>query len=1055
MIEKIFSMKVSVLVLFLFAAIIGGATFIENDYGTQTARALVYSSRWFEFFLLYFILLLLYNMFKYKSYKTKPSVFLFHIAFLVIAIGAAITRYVGYEGVMHIREGHSSNTITSDTKVLRIHIEDGKDVKDFEQKVLFSSMTTNHFTKTFDVNGKKVNIKLVEYLPAAQQGLVTDEKNGKRVLELMVSAGGKGQPIYLEDGDFYDADSFIIAFNHKIEQPTKPVLNIRTKRDGTLEVESGFDIDTLSMLTRKRGHLSKGVNPFTPKKLYQFNNNSVVLKDIHEKSVIKFISSAHKTKRGKPEMATYEIDVNGKKTKVNLFAYDGIISDIKRVELDGVDISLYLGVHKIPVPFSVKLIDFKLERYPGSMSPSSYSSDVELTDKEKGIEAMPYKIYMNHVLDHRNYRLFQSSYDPDERGTILSVNHDPGTLPTYLGYILLALGMIWNLFDPKGRFQKLLRGARKLQTSIAILVTIFTLGYVTPLQATSLPTLDENMTKMINVYPAESVDKFAHITLQDRRGRMKPVDTLAHEVIAKLAGKSTIYGVDPTAMFLGMTVNPKEYQELPMIKIGHPSIAKDLGLSEDVKYAKFSDFFTKNGEYKLEKQINDSMRKKPLEKSVYDKELVKVDERLNVAYMVYTGTLLQIYPKPNDKTNKWMNPQDAITKFPKELSEMVRMMTVYLFQGATDIEKSGETTKFNQAINLINMYQKKFGSEVLLDPKSVNIEIEYNKLGLLSKLVPLYILVGLILLMASFVNVVKPNSSLKYINRIAWILLIIGFIVHLIGMGIRWYIAGHAPWSNAYESIVFIAAATMVAGLIFARKSPFTLGATGLLAGITMGVAHLNFINPEITNLVPVLKSYWLMIHVATIISGDGFLGLGSMLSLLVLILFIMKRSENKNIDRSIKELSNIAEMSLIVGLFLLTIGNFLGGVWANESWGRYWGWDSKETWAAVTILIYATILHLRFIPKFNNPFAFNVASLWGYSTVLMTYFGVNYYLSGLHSYAAGEPIPLPDWVIPSVVGLFILTLLAAKSKENIKLALIILSPFILWVAGLLIMLKF
>jgi len=329
-------------------------------------------------------------------------------------------------------------------------------------------------------------------------------------------------------------------------------------------------------------------------------------------------------------------------------------------------------------------------------------------------------------------------------------------------------------------------------------------------------------------------------------------------------------------------------------------------------------------------------------------------------------------------------------------------------------------------------------------------------LGLLSKLVPLYILVGLILLIASFVNIVKPNPTLKWITSISWILMIIGFAIHLIGMGMRWYIAGHAPWSNAYESIVFIAASTVVAGLIFARKSPFTLGATALLAGITMGVAHMNFINPEITNLVPVLKSYWLMIHVATIISGDGFLGLGSMLSLLVLILFIMRKEGNsENIDRSIKELTNIAEMSLIIGLFLMTVGNFLGGVWANESWGRYWGWDAKETWAAVTILVYATVLHLRFIPKLNNPFAFNVASLWSYSTVIMTYFGVNYYLSGLHSYAAGAPMPLPSWVIPSVIALFVLTLFAAKSWKNIKLVFIILSPFILWVAGLLFMLKF
>jgi len=233
------------------------------------------------------------------------------------------------------------------------------------------------------------------------------------------------------------------------------------------------------------------------------------------------------------------------------------------------------------------------------------------------------------------------------------------------------------------------------------------------------------------------------------------------------------------------------------------------------------------------------------------------------------------------------------------------------------------------------------------------------------------------------------------------------------------------------------------------------LGATALLAGITMGVAHMNFINPEITNLVPVLKSYWLMIHVATIISGDGFLGLGSILSLLVLLLYIIKRGENENIDRAIKELTNIAEMSLIVGVFLMTVGTFLGGVWANESWGRYWGWDSKETWAAVTSLVYATVLHLRFIPALKGPFAFNVASLWSYSTVIMTYFGVNYYLSGLHSYAAGAPIPLPSWVVPSAIALFVLTLVAAKSMKNIKLVFMILSPLILWVAGLLFMLKY
>jgi len=1055
MLNKIFSMKMTVLVLFLFGAIVGGATFIENDYGTQTAQALIYNSRWFEVFLLYFILLMLYNMSKYKSYKSKPSVFIFHTAFLVIAIGAAITRYIGYEGVMHIREGHIASSMISSKKVLKIHVGEGTDAIDYEQDILFSSMTKNHLKKSWDIDGKKVSFDLVRYLPAGEQSLVPDAVNGKKVLELMVASGGKGQPVFLMDGTVHDAGSFMLTFNETIESPTKPILNIRSKADGTFEIENDFPIKTLSMLTREEDELKKGFNPFTKKKLYQFSGNSVVLKNAHEKSVMKFVSKSLKTKNGKPEIATFMIDVNGEKSKVDLFSYAGDVSEIQRVTVGGVKIAMYLGARKIPVPFSIKLIDFELERYPGSMSPSSYSSDVELIDHSEGIDGMPYKIYMNHVLDHRNYRLFQSSYDQDEKGTVLSVNHDPGTWPTYIGYILLTLGMLWNLIDKNGRFQKLLKGARKLQGASAILVTLFALSFSTPLQAAKLPTLDANMTKMINAYSQESVEKFGRLILQDSRGRMKPVDTLAHEIIAKLAGKSTIYGVEPTAMLLGMTVEPKKYQFIPMIKVDHTRIAKELGMPEGAKYAKFYDFFTQEGEYKLKNQMDVSIRKKPLDKNLYDKELVKVDERLNVAYMIYTGSLLQMYPEPHSEANKWMNPQDAIEKFPKEIAEMVRMMTIYLFQGAEKIQQTGETVQFDKAINLINMYQKKFGSEVMPSSDVIDVEIKYNKLGLLSKLVPLYLLVGLVLLIAAFVNIVKPNRSLKYIMSISWVLMIIGFAIHLGSMAMRWYIGGHAPWSNAYESIVFIAGATMVAGLIFARKSPFTLGATGLLAGITMGVAHMNFINPEITNLVPVLKSYWLMIHVATIIAGDGFLGLGSMLSLLVLILFIMKRGENENIDRSIKELTNIAEMSLIVGLFLLTIGNFLGGIWANESWGRYWGWDAKETWAAVTILVYATILHLRFIPQFKNPFAFNVASLWGYSTVIMTYFGVNYYLSGLHSYAAGAPMPLPNWVIPSVIALLVLTLIAAKSWKNIKIVFIILSPLILWVAGLLFMLKY
>ena len=1055
MLKHILSMKVAVWLLFLFGAIIGAATFIENDYGTQTAKALIYSSRWFEFFLLYFILVLIYNIIKYKSYKKKKwSVFVFHMSFLVIAIAAAMTRYIGYEGIMHIREGQSSNTMVSDVKVLQLDVLGASEKAYFEKPMLLSSMTENEFSKTMTVGDKEVHFELIKYLPAAEKVLVPDQK-GKMFLELKVAnEKGESSDIRLTEDEHYDAGTFILAFNHASHgESRKPLFNISSK-DGKLEVTTEFPLNTLSMITREEANLSKGVNAFEMKKLYQFEKNAVVLKEVHEKSIIEYSSSSLKTKPGKPEMLTLKVSSGDESEEVNLFAYKGNKGEVNELTVNGVDVAITLGAKVIKLPFSLKLIDFELERYPGSNSPSSYASDVELTDKEAGIESQPFRIYMNHVLDHKSYRFFQSSYDQDEKGTILSVNHDPGTLPTYLGYLLLAIGMIWNIFSRNGRFQKLLRSARKLQGLSAAVAILFALSFTTPIQAAALPTLDENVSEIIHNYDKESINRFSKLLTQDAGGRMKPIDTLAHEIVSKLTGKTSIYGVEPSAIFLGMTVEPNFYQNIAMLKVDHSRVAEELGLDKSAKYAAFSDFFEKDGTYKLSKQVSESVRKKPLDKNKYDNELIKVDERLNIAYMVYTGSLLKIYPVPHDANNKWMNPEDAITKFPEEVGKMVRMMTVHLFSGVSEYQKSGNSKTLQDALNLVELYQKKFGSEVLLSAGQVDMEVKYNKLGLLSKLVPLYLLVGILLLIAAFVHVIKPTFSMKKIMTVAWSLTIVGFIVHVIGMGMRWYISDHAPWSNSYESIVFIAASTVLAGLVFARRSPFTLAAAVLLGGITMAVAHMSFINPEITNLVPVLKSYWLMIHVATIIAGDGFLGLGSILSLLVLILFILRKDGKENIDRSIKELTNIAEMSLIIGLFLMTIGNFLGGVWANESWGRYWGWDAKETWAAVSILVYATVLHLRFIPKLNNPFAFNVASLWAYSTVIMTYFGVNYYLSGLHSYAAGAPIPLPSWVIPSVIGLFILTLVAAKTKENIKVALIVLSPLIIWVAGLIFMLK-
>ena len=1017
--------------LFAFAVIAGAGTFIENDFGTQTARALIYKAQWFELFLAYFTAIVVYNIFKYKTYKSKPSVFLFHFSFLIIAIGALITRYVGYEGIMHIREGQSVNKMVSDAKILELQATDGKNKAGLEKVLYFSSMTSNSLHESLKVGDKIVKVDLLEYLPTAEYQMVPDPK-GQTILELKISAGGKGKMHYLTKGTTEDLGAFYVSYDVPISATDKPTFKI-SGEPNALKVDFPFIMKTLNMDTKNSDEIKGGTNDLHMRTLYRFGTNAVVLKSVNEKSKLKVVSNFIKVKPNMPEYIKLKVSVGDKSKIVVAKPNKGKVGELQEVELDGVKVALRIGAKIIDVPFSIKLLDFELERYPGSMTPASYSSQVVLIDKEANL-TMPYHIYMNHILDYKNYRLFQSSYDPDEKGTVLSVNHDPGTLPTYIGYVLMALGMFWSLITPKGRFRKLLKGARKLQTGTAAVALLALLALHPQSAQAAAPKVDAATLKTMQSYNLEHTLNFGKLAVQDHQGRMKPMDTVAHDVVSKITRRSSLYDVEPTQMLLGMIMQPELYQNVPMIYIGHKKIAVRLGLPEDTKYAKFSDFFKKSdGAYKIFDEVTASSRKKPLEKSKYDKELIKVDERVNVAFMAYQGSLMRIYPKPNDDNNKWMAPMDAIKAFSPEHVQEVKMSISAYFQMVAQGLKTGDWKNADLALKGIRAYQEKYGAAVIPSQSHIDMEIKYNKLGLFSKLVPLYLLLGVVLLIFAFINVLKPSFPMKWIMRIAWTVFIIGFVLHLTGLGIRWYIAGHAPWSNAYESIVFIAMTTVLAGILLARNSPFALAGSALLAGITMGVAHMNFINPEITNLVPVLKSYWLMIHVSMMISGDGFFGLGSILAFLVLILYILRgKNGNENIDRSIKELTNLSEMSLIIGIFLFTVANFLGGVWANESWGRYWGWDSKETWAAVSILIYAAVLHLRFIPALKSNFIFNVAATWAYFSVLMTYFGVNYYLSGLHSYAAGDPVPIPLWVPIGVAGLFVLTLLAARNR-NLK----------------------
>jgi cytochrome c-type biogenesis protein CcsB len=269
-----------------------------------------------------------------------------------------------------------------------------------------------------------------------------------------------------------------------------------------------------------------------------------------------------------------------------------------------------------------------------------------------------------------------------------------------------------------------------------------------------------------------------------------------------------------------------------------------------------------------------------------------------------------------------------------------------------------------------------------------------------------------LLLLILFINIFRQKQLPKYLRYTFSFLIFLLFLVHTGGLVLRWYISGHAPWSNGFESVVYVAWAVMLAGFVFGRKYPMVIGTAAFLSGISLFVAHLSWMSPEITPLVPVLKSYWLTIHVSIITASYGFLGLSSFLGIMVMILIVIRKESNQQkVNGFIDQITTINELSATVGLYFLTIGTFLGGIWANESWGRYWGWDPKETWALITVVLYSFIVHMRLIPSLKGIFNYNMASILGFASVLMTYFGVNYYLSGLHSYGKGSA----DGVNPAV----------------------------------------
>jgi len=922
--------------------------------------------------------------------------------------GAAITRYTGYDGMMHIREGESTSLTYSSGNTLSFELygTDGSVLASHSDEISIAGGRHGNFKKRLKAGDREVSLTFDRYIAGAVRQVEELPDGVPMVSFISTHDMVSSEVITLAEGETGMIGEMTIGFGTGADinvTTDSSSFYIRSDREIRSTIMQGMQTviyrpDTLIALSGGTVYTVGG---------YRLMPQAITMSGWVVPAVGEGVQ---------PDGGALECTLSGPGFTRKVYLWDD--TGEVRSEWHGMAGSLMAGVSYgssvLSLPFSLKLNDFFVKRYPGSNSPSGFRSMVTLTDSVNGTD-LQYDIYMNHILKYRGYRFYQSSYDSDEQGTVLSVNHDPaGMYTTYAGYGLLFLFIVLSLLNRKSFFRTVTTGYWSSRyRRPAVIICLLILGSLAPVRGQYLE------------IERKAADSFGTVLAQDQKGRTKPLYTISSDILRKVARENSHEGLSPMQVFLGCSLDFYHWQNVPLIKVSNEEVRQVLGMKSDM--AAFSDIVTfgDRGGYKLSSYVEKAYAKPESERSRFDKEVIKVDERVNICYMMSSGEFMRIFPL-RDGTDHWGRAEEAVRYGVSGEDSLFVLSVVPLWaQAVTSLSHSGVAAP-DEYLTAVKQYQSLHAGYDLPPERKIRAELFYYKAKIFERLFPYYATVGLVMIIIIITMIIRGRENSGVLLKVLSGLIAAGFLLHILGLGIRWYVSGHSPMSNGYESMLFISWVTILAGLIFSRKSLLTLAATSVLAGLTLMVAHLSFMDPEITNLVPVLRSYWLTLHVSVITGSYGFLGLGAILGLIVLVMMVFVNSSNKvRISPVIDELTLINYRALTLGLYFLTIGTFLGAVWANESWGRYWGWDPKETWSLITIIVYTLVTHSRMIPGMRDTYAFNLLSLFAFSSVLMTYFGVNYYLSGLHSYAGGDPVPVPLFVYVLIAVLVSLSALA------------------------------
>ena len=1042
MLKKIFSVLFSTSltsVLFIvFAVAMATGTFMDVSADTSPtpySRELIYNTKWFEAIMGLFMINFIGNISKYRLLrKEKWATLTLHLSFILIILGAFVTRYISFEGMMQIREGATENTMLSSETYLKMFIDgdykrDGVDQRRNIDPVhlRLSERLNNDFEINTDYNNQDVTIKYVDFVDNAKEGIIAKE-GGKNFLKIVEAGGGERHDHWIGDGDVLDIHNVLISLN----KPTEGAINLGYK-NGDYTISSPFEGQWMRMADQEKGMLIKDtIQPLNLRSLYQVAGMAFVIPEPVMEGEFGIIK-APKSEPTNMNALTVEVSSEGETKQVAILGGQGVTRAPVLAEVGGLQVYLAYGSMEYKLPFSITLNDFIADKYPGTeKNYSAFKSKVTVNKSET--DFYDYEIFMNHILDEQGYRFFQSGFDPDEKGTILSVNHDFwGTWITYLGYGLLYLGLLAILFDRNTRFADLKKMLKKIKEKKTALTTILILllSLTSFAQETTSHRSKISKQKLDSIIIANAVSKehalkFAHLVLQDN-GRMKPVNTYASELLRKISHDDTYEGLDANQVFVSMVEFPRLWLEVPImyLKWENDSIREIIGVAKDAQRFSLMDLIDENGRNKLGPYIEDAS--KTNNKNQFQKGFMKAYENFYLLNEALSGSIFKIFPIPDDPNNRWVSYAELNqVHYQEKDSAFVKNILPYYFETLQKSRKTGDYKTSEELLEGITMFQKKFGADVMPSESKINTEVLYNNIDIFNKLYKYFAMFGMLMFVFIIIQIFNENKVINFLIKSSKVIIWILFITLTVGLIARWYISGHAPWSNAYESIIYVGWATVLFGLTLGKRSDITIASTAFVAAIILWVAHLNWIDPQIANLSPVLDSYWLMIHVAIIVASYGPFTLGMILGLTSLLLMVMTNKKNySKMNLNIKELTIITEMALTVGLVMLAIGNFLGGQWANESWGRYWGWDPKETWALISIMIYAFVVHMRLVPGLRGKWSFNFAAVVAFASIIMTYFGVNFYLVGLHSYASGDMPVTPDFVKYSVAFVFVLAAFA------------------------------